>query len=110
MTAVLSGTRGHLSAAATPGGHDGAAVRPGDDEVAEKLVVAYNRELAGGTEHLESATSIGFQYHLAEAQANAAGIQAQIADAQGRCGRISTGIAVASVIVAIAAVLVASIR
>ena len=76
----------------------------------EELLVAYNRELATGTENLDSATSIGFQYHLAKAQATVAEVQVQIADAQERWARISTGVAVASVIVAIAAVLVAAIR
>ena len=57
---------------------------------------AYRKELASGTENLEAATSIAFQYRVAKAQE--------------KWARISAWIAGVAVVVAIAAVIVAAIN
>jgi hypothetical protein len=62
----------------------------------EEHYVAYLKEVASGRENLEEATNIGFQY--------------QVAKAQRFWARVSFWVAVASLGVAIAAVVVASMK
>ena len=74
-----------------------------DNRSLDDVYDAYAKELASGTQHLEAATAIAFQYKVAK-------LQQGVAAAQERWARISTLIAGASVAVAIAAVIVAAIR
>jgi hypothetical protein len=74
-----------------------------DNRSLDKVYDDYVKEVASGTEHNESATTIAFQYKVAK-------LQEGVAAAQKRWARISTLIAGVSVAVAIAAVIVAAVN
>jgi hypothetical protein len=71
------------------------AIPESKDRTLDQRYAAYLRELPSGNENLEAATNIGFQYRVAKAQE--------------RWAAVSACASVASVLVAIAAVVVAAV-